>query len=807
MTENAEPPLSSADAEVRNAAYGVFSPKLVNLSLLLLLTVLLLCSCSLALFSPGLLDEQFLLAWLKGLGKLHGSSGFSGFMSFAGFEQSDGWGPTTKLSFCLLGMFFGKRLFFYKLFLLVLHGACSYLVFLSGIELSNCFLAAIFACLFFALFPLHFEATSWLGGAGMELGTLFYLLSLFIYLSARNKGVLNWFQIGTISGFMLVAVASSSILFSACLSFGLLELLRLFLPSCQAKTREDLSMSMIAVLLPVVLVSCYLAALGGISPALVPDLQIKNIVTCLRHMFLPVNELNWQHYSKAYRFLFGFYPFLAVALLRSFWGSIELRRGSMCSFLLFGLLAVPTLGIAMLDSSLYGERFLYAASAPFCIFLGSAAAGLGSLKGRYKSAGRAASVLLAVLLCAFFYRHLWNENAANRNAARVLKSLQKSMRILEEKEHMPLLVLTDLPEKISLAPLFNNRGPRVFDPQEGLLRSNPVPDGRLKDLLKDGQFSHCVWRWEKRLNCFLPLNLSEGKATWPEGLNIEGFSGRMQPAVEFYRNVKFNKEKNELVLESNSENGPMITLNPSELSTTDGDYLFLDALIEAPSSAVSPRIEMYWQTRIQDHYEKRERFTYADAICNDGKVHRYLLSLRSNGWTAGGVPTILALGFPAGSRVHLTGFGLLRQANLNLLPSLKDSSSSASFADPRVKHFSPPFYNYPLEPKLGLVPLSDQANEISAEYSVAEIVGASGVLLELSVANRAFDDANSNHLSGQTYKTMSMKGKSGRISIPISDLPGPGVYSIRVIGSDENGKRLGQFSDPLSYQVPVRKEN
>lgn len=760
------------------------------------------------LASGALLDEQFLIAWLKDLPSLQGIAGFSGYMNWPGFESFDAWGPASKLILFLLVFLFGKSVFLLKFAILALSALSSVVLYFVCRKMNCGKLMPFLAGLFFAVYPLHFETAAWVGGVGSSLATLFFLVSFYIFLHGRERKT-NWLSITLSSLFFLLSIASSRAIWPSCLLFALFEFVELLFGRGESgnqskqdsvsKSSATLSLQMIACLMPVLLSGVYLAGSGAFAGGFLSDFRLGKVLPLLKYSFMPVNEVNWHRYSKEYLVYYILYPFLVLSLILSFAGARSLRKAIVFSLMAFLLLLLPACGLALVDSSLYGERLLCPASFALCLFLAAACSGPANFSGKLKYAAYAASAILALVFSLLFFRQLWNENAANRNCSRVLKAVQKSMRILQEKERAPLFIVRDLPEKTSIVPAFSPRGPVVFDASKGLTRSNPVPDGRLKELLRAGKVQNTCFRFEPDLQSFIPLDLGPEKSLWLDDMGLEKLSGRMEPAAEFYSNIHWNKERSELILESNSENGPMFTVNASELSTLDGDYLYLDAIIDAPGSFASPRIELHWQTRVHKNYEKKERFSYSNAIINDGKVHRYLLSLRSNAWTTGGVPRMIALGFPAGSRVRLSGAGLLRNAsNMPVLNFVKSAMSTSANKIP----YTPPYYDYPSDPALGLLALSEQENKIECTYSAANIEGARGVLLEISRANCNFDDANSNHLSGQTYKTMRFANPEGQISIPVSELPDSGVYSLRVAATGSNGELLGQFSNPLCCQVP-----
>jgi hypothetical protein len=661
----------------------------------------------------------------------------------------------------------------------------------------------------FAFYPLHFEATAWLGGIASELSTFFFLASFFIYLQGRQNA-LGWGRIALVSTGMFLAITSSALIWPACLAFALFELASLLWPDRQER-HSKLTMTLICVLLPVVITGACLAAQQAPAAAFPGEPRLHSLFVFLRRTFFPVNEINWRHYAREYLQFYALYPFLALSLLCGSIFSAEIRRATLYLFLLFLLLALPVIGVAVAHSDLYGERWLYAASAPFCMLLACSLTFLLDQKGKSGRAAYAGAVILSILVMVTFLQNLTNEIAANRNLARVLKAVQKSIKIRQERDRPDYFIVKDLPEKISICPLYSARGPVLVEQDSGLLRSNPLPDGRLKKLLRAGRLAQAAMRWDDDLKSLMSLDLGAENAIWPEKMSAEQLVKHMAPALEYCKNACLSQDHSELLLESNSENGAMITLDPYGLSTLDGDYIYLAAVIDAPARLAAPRIEFYWQTRIHPHYEKRERFCYTDAIVNDGKVHNYLLSLRSNAWTTGGQPTILAMGFPAGARVRIKEAGLLRLTSaktspgiLPVLPTLEPVCQN--IPDLANRRFTPPYLNYPLANELGMIALSESAQAIEADYSVVDIEGARSILVELSNADRDFQDANSNHLSSQTYKTLTLPGQRGRISIPVSELPSPGIFSLRVIARDERGAYLGQFSDSLCYQVPVKKK-
>jgi hypothetical protein len=266
VTSNNDAISSKPSRQGSDVPPGSSSRDLTRFALPALLFVLLLVVYSPALLSTGLIDEQYLLAWLKAAPKLHGSSGFSGFMMFPGLSTPDSWGVSTKLTLIMLAFFAGKNMLVARCFMLALHGACSYLVY----NCSRCMrmekAPAVIAAILFALYPLHYEAVAWLGGIGSTLATLFFLLALQIYLQARQITA-RWTTIAQIGVLSLLSITSSFLIWPACLAFALVELVYFSMPddADEPPAQRDLTLRLIVLLMPVLIMGSYLAAVGGIN--------------------------------------------------------------------------------------------------------------------------------------------------------------------------------------------------------------------------------------------------------------------------------------------------------------------------------------------------------------------------------------------------------------------------------------------------------------------------------------------------------------------------------------------------------------
>lgn len=743
-----------------------------------------------------LLDEQFLFAWVSHSAE---SSSMNTFFAWPGFETFDHWGPATHTLLAAAGSIFSSATIVFRIFSLLLHCGSSALVFALGRALRFPPLLCAAAGVIFALYPLSCNAVGWAGAVAAILGGFLALASLTLYCHLRRQG-LNWVLLAAALVCYAGAMAASFNYWFVPLMAVWLELASLPFRNTDgdAAQKRDFTQVVIPLLLFSMISAVFVAA-GGLNSLNAPEFGGNNASYLFRDLFMPINQSLVQRYSKEYVSAYILGASLAVPLVVSLWKLPLARTGVLTAAGWLAIAALPFCGVVMTSTGFYGAHWMYLAAMPVAFLLAIASSGIASAFNRLRFFIQIPlAVLLTLWISVFFFRNLQVCNHSSKEQAKQLSRVQKSIRIANEKLNRPFLVLRDLPPKLSVAPNFSPQGPACFDTQTGLLRSGEVPSGHLKDLLREGRLNDVTLRWENNLASFLPLDLTPTKASWLVGMKPEDIAYRLEPALPFYKTVSIDQQSQCLILETNSQNGPIITMTACELSPTDGDYLCVDARIECPPSVVSPSIELHWQTKVHPTYERTERFTYTRAHVNDQQFHQYMLSLRRNGWTTGGPPQFISFGFPAGAKVWLKNITLERGTarSAQLL-----SSQTSAVATERTR-FNPPCYNFPTDADLRMIALPHGATTISAKYSVENIPESAGVLVEVSKPNQSFDEANSDHLSSVTYRTYSLKGKAGSIEIPVSELNGPGAYSIRVIGTDEHNSYCGMFSDATVFFVP-----
>lgn len=300
--------------------------------------------------------------------------------------------PAISISFLLDYLVWQGNAFGYHLTNVLMFFGCSVLVGALTGEICACAkvvsgrVAAAAAALLFAVYPLHPESVAWIiGRVDVQCG-LFYLGSLYAYLSSRLTGRRAW-------------LAASL----ACFAFALpskemavtlpvvLVLAEMFLLGRSADVGGgELSQRRIRKLLPfwVVLVAYALlrtsllgTVVGGYGGNFADSWRNFADRDTLLKILVPVNEE-----IGAPGFLYCLLPvaYAAIAVIgsaRLLTGTLELRP----LLFLLGWLVVavlPTYQIWHIYPNLVGSRLFFLSSAPFCILLAVAAVGHGYLLRR-----------------------------------------------------------------------------------------------------------------------------------------------------------------------------------------------------------------------------------------------------------------------------------------------------------------------------------------------------------------------------------------------------------------------------------------
>lgn len=137
--------------------------------------------------------------------------------------------------------------------------------------------------------------------------------------------------------------------------------------------------------------------------------------------------------------------------------------------------------------------------------------------------------------------------------------------------------------------------------------------------------------------------------------------------------------------------------------------------------------------------------------------------------------------------------------------SKKSDSVGIDHADSEAEPiYSSSTFNYPHIPELGLVSVDRKTEEISFDYDVSNIKSATGCLVEIAYSNRFFEKPNSSEPSQKPMKTINLKKAVGNFQLSGKDLKVDGIYSIRVFATDKDGKLLANASDAINCLIYTR---
>jgi hypothetical protein len=773
-------------------------------------------------------DEQLILSWIN---NLNSSAAFNQFIIWSGPTPAlDAWQPITNLTFLYCQKFGHQSIWLYRFASVKAHALATVLLFfvIRKLPIESSFRIAVAACILFALYPLHAEAVSWLGGWGIELGVFYFLASLYCYLRSKSFQMtkesprtnptsfvllVRWRWLVGGLFLYLVSLSSNSAMWIGAVLISLLE----FTNWLMKKDNNDIKSlrRTLACALPFVIMSATYALAGGAFANQIPK-HMAQLFTGhwhqpLLHMLLPINKTLLgasASATKEYIFLgVMLVPSLLIAPL-AFLRSANFRYLLVLSLVWLAACILPYIGTASSNINFWGSHALYLASVPLCLLAATLLMGFSSCflakSTNLNYAGMAVSTLFLIGTSIFYWHHLWLAQSNYKGIAADLIAIEKSVQVVASRNQVPFVIASGISPTQAVDRSFSTDGAICIDSGTQLLSAPSVPDGRLKDALRNGMYRNAVFHWDQNFHSLIDLDLSPAQNEFGTDLDGKGLVEKLLPPLQYYRTITFDAQENALVLESNSTNGAAVRMHGDGLSPLAGDFLYLDAKIVCPGQQpgpnqagpqeAPPQIELYWATRSCPEYDHKWRRSTTSALTNDNQYHRYFLSLRSLGWTTNGPIANIMLGFPAGAKVWLKGGGIADGANL--IPKLSVNVSTK----PEKNAYTYPFFNYPESAELGFASLSGTA-QATLQYDLSNIKDATGGFVEISQPNRQFLNPNGNEFSESQWKKVPLNALSGPINFRLQDFPSSGVYSIRVIASDAAGHVLGNFSDEIKLNV------
>lgn len=796
----------SREPQSQTPAY--FKPMVLIAALVILVSLLILYFPT--LFAPALYDEWYLSAWIKHLLKTGAGTETSAFLNFQGFDPRDGYLPLGTLSM-LAAQLFGAHTIS-----VLLHGANSLLVFLLAIRLQtgsqsryiSTLLTATLAGLLMAVSPLAPEAVAWSGGLPIELGTSLTLTLGLALGICQEKQVSEKWQ------YLLVLPALAIPFFSvrlAGLLLGAVLIAALYPGNKKSKTRW----AVVGASLLAVVSAAWLSAGNNELPPKLAALKVPHVTSSsedvqfeksplgnVEVLALPVNRAINRGYNKIFRSLYVLLPLPLILSMVALTNAYFRTRYLLTAAILAGCLIAT--GPTIVDrENFYGCRWLYpllplysylaalALSSPMYIFWQKKIG--GSDKSWLDVTVRTTvSGVIALLFCLFLFPRAYTQNLSFKSNGKLWKAIQESIEISATKQASPFILVRDLPQSLSVAPMLSPFDPLLIDGKTKLPRSQFVSSGKLIDGLRNNELQNICLGFDQNLGGLFGSEFDAGKAVFGPQLNALEVANRLAPPLAFYNGaIKLDESQENLLLESNSKAGPACRITCDGLSPINNDFLYVDAKVDTATIGQSS-MELHWVTNRKPDWEARERRVIVDATANDGQYHRYFFPLRSTNFALNGFPTHIMIGFPGGSKVALRSIGVVNEE----LPKLTVQAGRQK----TDSYFAALCADYPNVEKLGLAAAPGKDNSLELQYDVTRLAGAQGIKIEIGAANSRFHSENAPHPEAEST-VIEKSGPVGSVHLDLKDLPEAArtskngcVLPIRIF-AQVNSKLIGHSSD------------
>lgn len=447
-----------------------------------------------------LLDEQYMLKWMgAAFGKA--SNRMSEFMSWKGPDTHDAWGFLVPLNLLMSGGISDVA----KFFGILNHWLNSVLTFLVARRLTitqedkNVFpLAAIFATMIFAVYPLAPEAVSWLGGRGCVMGVTFFLFSFWVYLYGR--------QLKTKEELRVICVIASvlSFLMSVCCDLGFwsgvfafigFEIAERITPLERVSRTLEQTMKMMGAHCAV----AFFTLASYISSGSFGNLmQPSDFVRVLFRLACPVSNINTDA-GVFSTILLCTLLLPTIALVISAKTSAKQRRLIIFAVIWLVATLISNANQSAASDNLYGARWLYFSSVPLCLLMGAAAAAATTVTTAMKPVTTGVSIAFCAILCISFTKLTWTQTQSYRQFGEDVKQIQKGAMATASRLKRPFAIVSNVPPGTSVVPVVSAKRLILLDSETGLVRAYNVPPGYLKDCWQRGEHTkECVtWSYDK----------------------------------------------------------------------------------------------------------------------------------------------------------------------------------------------------------------------------------------------------------------------------------------------------------------------
>lgn len=333
--------------------------------------------------------------WIKSMRFIREILG-SDVWGYYGHVSTNYYRPVMHLTYMAEYRIFGQAAWGFHLVNVVMHAGAAVLVYFIGNNIlggrggrpGSVYLSPpLVAAILFAVHPIHTEAVTWIAGVPELTYTLFFLLSLYLYITASG-------------GIGLRIFASAFFFFAALLSkepaMALPTVIIAYDYSSGALQGNRLNAALKRYLPYAAAIAVYLAmrlnALGGMAPVkwktdVTPYQDVINSVPLfteyLKKLLFPFNLNLFQQYSPVISITdpkFMVAIFIATVFMLAAWLAVRKEKLLLVPVAMMVVPMLPVLVFSMVGRNGFGERYLYLPSAGFLLttsyFISRSVAGL-----------------------------------------------------------------------------------------------------------------------------------------------------------------------------------------------------------------------------------------------------------------------------------------------------------------------------------------------------------------------------------------------------------------------------------------------
>jgi hypothetical protein len=114
------------------------------------------------------------------------------------------------------------------------------------------------------------------------------------------------------------------------------------------------------------------------------------------------------------------------------------------------------------------------------------------------------------------------------------KAIQESIEISATKQASPFILVRDLPQSLSVAPMLSPFDPLLIDGKTKLPRSQFVSSGKLIDGLRNNELQNICLGFDQNLGGLFGSEFDAGKTIFGPQLNALEVANRLAPPLAFY---------------------------------------------------------------------------------------------------------------------------------------------------------------------------------------------------------------------------------------------------------------------------------